>query len=38
MAENDWRETNRALWDERVAVHPAPGGYDIETLDFIRRS
>ena len=32
MAEKDWREANRALWDERVAVHLAPGGYDVEAL------
>src|SRR5687768_5537569 len=32
MTEKDWRETNRALWDERVAVHLAPGGYDVEAL------
>jgi len=24
----DWRELNRANWDERVAVHLGPGGYD----------
>src|SRR3982750_2558252 len=32
MAEKDWRETTRALWEARVAVHLAPGGYDIEAL------
>ena len=32
MARKDWLETNRALWDERVAVHLAPGGYDLEAL------
>ena len=31
-APKDWREANRALWDERVAVHLAPGGYDVESL------
>ena len=33
MAEtDDWRATNRRMWDERVAVHIAPGGYDLATL------
>lgn len=31
MAE-DWRELNRANWDERVAVHLGPGGYDLAAL------
>jgi hypothetical protein len=25
MGEADWRAANRANWDERVAVHLAPG-------------
>jgi hypothetical protein len=28
----DWRATNHALWEERVAVHLAPGGYDLGPL------
>jgi SAM-dependent methyltransferase len=28
----DWRATNRALWDERTAIHLAPGGYDLGPL------
>ena len=28
----DWRELNRAQWDERVAVHTGPGGYDMAAL------
>jgi SAM-dependent methyltransferase len=32
MAETDWRTTNRAHWEERVAVHLAPGGYDLNQL------
>jgi SAM-dependent methyltransferase len=28
----DWRETNRANWDERVGVHLGPGGYDLAAL------
>jgi SAM-dependent methyltransferase len=32
MAEQDWRATNRAHWDERVGVHLAPGGYDLTRL------
>ncbi len=31
MAE-DWRALNRANWDERVAVHLRPGGYDLTPL------
>jgi SAM-dependent methyltransferase len=31
MADN-WRELNRANWDERVAVHLAPGGYDLSPM------
>lgn len=26
----DWRETNHALWDERVAIHAASASYNIE--------
>jgi len=32
MATEDWQATNRALWEERVAVHMAPGGYDLAAL------
>jgi SAM-dependent methyltransferase len=32
MATEDWQATNRALWEERVAVHLAPGGYDLAAL------
>ena len=28
----DWRTLNQANWDERVAVHLAPGGYDLTSL------
>jgi SAM-dependent methyltransferase len=28
----DWRALNRANWDERVAVHLAPAGYDLGPL------
>ncbi len=28
----DWRALNRANWDERVAIHMGPGGYDLGTL------
>ncbi len=31
MADN-WREANRARWDELVGVHLAPGGYDLDEL------
>ena len=27
-----WRDLNRANWDERVAVHLGPGGYDLASL------
>ncbi len=27
----DWRALNRATWDERVAVHLGPGGYDLSS-------
>lgn len=30
MSEPEWRRLNRANWDERVAVHLAPGS-DYET-------
>jgi len=30
--EPDWRRLNRANWDERVAVHLGPGGYDLRDL------
>ena len=29
---DDWQALNRATWDERVAVHLAPGGYDLAPL------
>jgi len=32
MREPEWRAANRALWDERVAIHLAPGGYDLGPL------
>ncbi len=28
----DWRALNQANWDERVAVHLGPGGYDVGSL------
>lgn len=28
----DWRAINRANWDERVAIHMGPGGYDLSPL------
>ncbi len=28
----DWRALNRAAWDERVAIHLGPRGYDIASL------
>ena len=28
----DWLTLNRANWDERTAVHVAPGGYDLSAL------
>src|SRR5690349_6368030 len=28
----DWRALNRANWDERVAVHLGPAGYDLSAL------
>src|SRR5208282_4791 len=32
VSEADWRNANRANWDERVAVHLGPGGYDLTDL------
>lgn len=32
MVEPDWRTANRANWDERVAVHLGPRGYDLADL------
>lgn len=32
MTRPDWRRANRANWDERVAVHLGPGGYDLSDL------
>lgn len=32
MGGEDWRELNRANWDERTAVHLGPGGYDLGPL------
>ncbi len=29
---DDWREANRARWDELVGIHLAPGGYDVASL------
>lgn len=31
-AEPDWRCLNRANWDERVAIHLGPRGYDLSAL------
>ena len=28
----EWRRLNRANWDERVAVHLGPRGYDLRRL------
>jgi len=28
----DWRQINRARWDEAVAIHLGPGGYDLTDL------
>jgi SAM-dependent methyltransferase len=30
--ETDWRELNRANWDERVPIHVASSSYDLEAL------
>ena len=27
-----WRSANRAHWDERTAIHLAPGGYNFAAL------
>ena len=32
MSELDWRAVNRANWDERVAIHLGPRGYDLTDL------
>src|SRR5690349_12956971 len=32
MSGTEWREANRANWDERVGVHLAQGGYDLSAL------
>ena len=32
MAEPEWRRVNRVNWDERVAVHLGPRGYDLSDL------
>lgn len=32
MAAKDWRESNRAHWDEAVALHLGPRGYDMAAL------
>lgn len=32
MPRNDWRADNLANWNERVAAHLAPGGYDLGPL------
>jgi SAM-dependent methyltransferase len=37
MSEADWRALNRANWDERVAVHLGPRGYDLTGLRQGRR-
>jgi len=28
----NWRALNRANWDERVAIHLKPAGYDLTSL------
>jgi SAM-dependent methyltransferase len=33
MSEPDWRDANRAKWDERVGVHLGPGGYRLADLE-----
>jgi hypothetical protein len=30
--EPDWTAVNRANWDEKVAIHLGPGGYDLVHL------
>ena len=32
MSEPAWREVNRADWDEMVALHLGPRGYDLTSL------
>ena len=32
MSGSDWRAVNRANWDERVAIHLGPRGYDLTDL------
>src|SRR5208282_1849019 len=32
VSEADWRNANRTNWDERVAVHLGPRGYDLTDL------
>ena len=29
---DEWRRLNRARWDEVVAIHLGPGGYDLSDL------
>ncbi|WEV26785.1 class I SAM-dependent methyltransferase [Streptomyces sp. 71268] len=31
-APDDWREANRAMWDERVPIHLASGFYDLDAF------
>ncbi len=32
MSEPTWKATNRAHWDEKVALHLGPRGYDLASL------
>ena len=32
MAIESWRETNRANWEPRVALHAGRGGYELDAL------
>lgn len=32
MSEPEWQQANRSNWDERVAVHLGPYGYDLKAL------
>jgi hypothetical protein len=32
MAEPEWRRLNRLHWDDRVAIHLGPRGYDLDRL------
>ena len=34
---DDWRALNKASWNERVAAHLAPGGYDLASIRSGRR-